>query len=613
MSYLQMAETTLPDMNKGIISLWFRDATKGNSAPVDEWPSGQWSEETAFTTMVPPDTQTMALNSSTPLAFFWNAYGIPIGVSGIGQIGINGPALVYMPTPPFFPTDGIHMMLTFGDPNQRYDYYPWQMVNPGVTDMVFYADGFGFALGFQTDVWPPPYAPYYTALGSFKVRNMTLSSPVNKPNFVSQSFIGVDEAGYLVICLQTNTKADYKGCALMMDQITDMKATATRLEFPGPPYTYTQIGFPYPDGRWYEVPGYWNGYQFHYRDISNEVMAAMPETFVIGGPPVALDFVAGPNVPDNSWHHLLFSFDISGSVTSTQPADPLGNLPEVHSQCKAWLAVDDKNYIGDGLQRRIKLPDGFTAPLLPGMGHDVLPFGPSSSYARDNLSLGPNDIVPRNVFIHGFGGNPRDGVSFYASNTPVQQPGDFGGEWMPVGDFKALSWAAALWPLYGDGVAPGNWYPILEPPRPPDPQPLDLPTYSCSSFNLPVHGHPIGIPASARHLKHNTGIEMAELQIWAGQTLDTGDEKMRRLFIDYPRNEDGSPDTNQSLQPVDPSVAEEVLGKPDVLLHGNENWQEGINTGKSGTDPKTFKSDPNGQFTPVARIEKFEPEPEIGK
>jgi hypothetical protein len=594
MSYLEMAASPLPDMKQGIISLWFRDITLGTAPPAEPWPAGVWTPGT--NSMVPPDTNAIVNTLVPPALFYWNAYGSPLAQFGGA---LTGPASVFMATPPPFATDTMHMLLTFGNPNQSYNYGEWQLEYPSVIEAVEYL-GSPFVVSSQ----PPPYKIYNHYIGDdgkFKVANMRIASKVSKPNMVPQSFIGVDADGYLIICLQTDTNATYKGCAFQIDEITELKAGGTQLIIDGPPYTYTQIGFPYPDGHWIQQDGYWNGYQFKYKDISNDVMGAQPETFIIGGPGVFLDVVPGPRVSGAGWHHVLFSFDISGAVTATQPDDPVSGKPTATTQCKAWLAVDDHNYTGMALQKRLRLPDGLIRPLLPGMGHDLLPFGPSTSYGRPDFTpeLKPNDILPQNVWIHGFSGNPKKGLPRCASNAPIlTEASDFA----PAGDFDPLYWAGAEWPLYGNGVAPGPWLPILDPPHPTvaDPAGFDLPSYQCDSFNIPVFGYPIGIPVATRHLTHNTGVEMGELQIWANKTLDTSNINARRLFID------------DVGKPVPPGVAARTLGRPDVLLHGTSDWKEGVNSGQAGLD-----ADNNiirtGQFKPIAKIERFLPDPELGK
>lgn len=583
-----MLTAQLPDMNKGIISVWFRDATKASEPSPDEWPEG----------MVPPDATNEPAAVSPSSVFFWSGYGMPI------IQGVNGPAPVYMPWPPPFAIDQKHLILTFGDPNQSYTYYPWALEFPGVIPAVQYTGSPVPGIGYNPKDWPPPYAPYYINLGDshgkFRVANYRIGDPVDMPNMIPQSFIGIDKDGYVIICLQTKTKANYKGMAYMLDEIQELWAKPTYLVLYGPPYTYTQVGFPYPDGHWEYAGDYWNGYQFSYKDVSNEVMGAQGETFVLGGPAVFLDVVAGPRVVDDRWHHLLFSFDISGSVTCNQPAGDISARPILHTDCKAWLAVDDVNYNGMALQRRLVLPDGFIAPLLPGMGHDVTPFGPVTSYSRDAFvpPIGDNEIIPQNVWIHGFSGLPRAGLPWLSSASGIST-GPPENQYYPAGDFNGLAWTGTLWPLYAD-VAPGEWKPIMTPPRPtvPDPATFDLPQYECSGFMLPITNHPIGIPASQRHLKHNTGVVMAELQIWANKTIDTTLESNRRLFVD------------KNGEPTKMEIAEKYLGRPDVRLHGTTDWQKGRNSGRIGEDDKgnVIKS---GQFTPIADINKFLPDPSL--
>lgn len=607
MSYLEMASAPLPNMNKGIISFWFRDPSKGTAPSDKDWPSGQWLETTADSTMVPPNVVNLT-STLDDVASWWNSYGMPIQ----NFPGILGPTPLYMPVPPAFITNrGMHMLLTFGNPNQSYDYYPWRLEYPSVIDFVYYANSLFPFPAFQPESFPAPYAPYYVNLGNhggkFRNINMTLvASPVNHPGFVPQSFIGINKDGHLIICLQTNTKATYTGHAYMMETVTNLLASATRLIIDGPPHTYNQVGFPYPDGHWVEYPGYWNGYEFRYKDISQEIMGCQMESFIIGGTgPGILGVLSGaPVIRDGSWHHVLFSFDISGSVSVDQPVvfDIGTNPPTGHTGCRAWLAVDDKNYTGDALQPGVPdTPGVLTGGALPGMDTGVLGnFGISTSYSRDSFgNLGPNDILPRQAYIHPVTGNPRDGLIRHASASGIAEHDT---KWFPAGVYNPLSWAGSLWPLYGDGVAPGPWLPTMTPAAPstPDPKTFDTPHYQCSKFSIPVNGHPIGIPASAHHLAHNTGVEMAELQIWANQTLDTGDPNMRRLFID----KDGKPTSTET--------AEKVLGTPDIRLHGTNNWKKGKNTGTSGIDPDG-NTISRGQFEPVAKIEKFLPDPQLGK
>jgi len=580
-------------MSSGIISLWFRDLSVGTAPAADEWPSGRWTQATADTTMLPPDTLELVKTLTPPQIFYWNSYGIPL--TGVLGSAFAGPQTVIMPSPPPLAASEMRMVLTFGDVGQTYDYCEWVLEHPSLTNPVIFIPNFGVI--YRVTDWPPPYKPYFKFLGGnpvgddgkFVVANMKLKAPQNKPNMVPQSFIGISKEGYLTICLQTNTKADYKGYAFQIDHMTEITATQTI----------------HVTGGWSRIPGYWDGFQFWYEDISNKIMGVQPESFVLGGTNSG-EFPIPPRVNDNTWHHLLLSFDISGEVRQKHAAEPFpisgGFVPPVTSTtCKAWYALDDKNYTDASLQHAIKFPNGISSPQLDGMGKNgIFSFGPNASLSRAQLDLGPNDIVPQNVWVRGFWGNPRDGLPRFNSAAGVFKAG-----LAPVfseGDFNFLVYSSDLWVLFG-GPYPGPWFGTIDPPRPTNPDPekdLDVPTYSCSGFEIPTNGNIIGIPSSEYHLKHNSGVEMAELQIWANKTLDTSDEGLRRLFID------------EHGKAVPPSVAAEKLGKPDILLHGTNNWKKGKNTGTTGVDSKGVLV-PGGQFNPVAKIEKFLPDPQLKK
>jgi hypothetical protein len=149
-----------------------------------------------------------------------------------------------------------------------------------------------------------------------------------------------------------------------------------------------------------------------------------------------------------------------------------------------------------------------------------------------------------------------------------------------------------------------------------------------SSFgtdNVPSNPSQIPAPPSVKRGIDNSGgtaliapiekIELAELQIFSGVTLDTGVEANRRAFIDYKRDENGNPirdeDGKRTLQPVNPKQAEKLLGnKPAVLLHGSTKWQDGKNTGSLGIDADGEEI-PSGQFQPTGEIKKYSPDPSI--
>jgi len=638
MSYLEMGDSPLPDMTSGIISFWFREIKKQepHPPPAKDWPQGFWTEANANTVMVPPNAQYSITNDAAfkSHAMFFNPYGLKFEGTGGAILGDKflGPASVWIPNSPPDPfntmsgnagghadTDmskfGIRTLLVFGNPDIDYEYCTWRAERPGVTEAVEYLPTLVGGAQFQLPDWPPPYIPYYGSPrvnddinnshpsagkeGKFTVGNYRLNDPEAKGK-VPPSFIGIDNEGRLVINLQTNTSATYKGMSFELKAIHELAVTATYLKI-RVPFTYTQLGFPLPDGDWIAVPGYWNGYEFEYKDISQEIMGAAPESFLIFASTQGIfDALAvGPTVKNGGWHHLLFSFDISGSVSvdQTDPANPV-----VESNCKAWLAFDDQNYTGENLQNRPPCHDGSLLPQLRGTHtSQLLDGGPCTTYKRSATHIAHECILPRNAWLHGRLGKPKDGLRQFAAATDLITPDNTtsinnGGV---VGDFDWRPWTGSEWPLYGAGVAPGPWQATFQPQRPtvPDPKTFDSPSYFCEGFSIPTKGHPIGIPCSSSTVTNNTGVEMAELQIWANRSVDAGLVNIRRLFID------------KEGKPVSPAVAEEALGKPDIMLHGSQNWIKGKNTGAMDVDIR----DQRQHFTRVADIQRFKPEPELKK
>jgi hypothetical protein len=129
-------------------------------------------------------------------------------------------------------------------------------------------------------------------------------------------------------------------------------------------------------------------------------------------------------------------------------------------------------------------------------------------------------------------------------------------------------------------------------------------------------GNPLGIPTSAAFVDNVYKVEMAEFQMWTGVILDTSVVKNRRAFIDFERDSDGRPiedkDGAKTLKPVDPEKAEKLLGKkPDVMLHGVNNWQNGKNTGTTGIDTVTGNPIPAGQFALTGWIKRYVPDPSL--
>jgi hypothetical protein len=141
-------------------------------------------------------------------------------------------------------------------------------------------------------------------------------------------------------------------------------------------------------------------------------------------------------------------------------------------------------------------------------------------------------------------------------------------------------------------------------PVPPDPFVTggnENPEYHRAASPMPMNAGPVGLPASAEYVQTIYHCEMAELQFFSDLVFDTNDLSRRRAFVDA----DG--------KPVDPAETETILGqRPAILLHGSGNWKTGYNTGSVGVEIDTNgekTSLPGGQFTPVAKIAKYKPEP----
>ena len=138
----------------------------------------------------------------------------------------------------------------------------------------------------------------------------------------------------------------------------------------------------------------------------------------------------------------------------------------------------------------------------------------------------------------------------------------------------------------------------------------DRPEYEFTPEALPTAGFPVCIPAGEKMVDYNQNIILAELQIWADQSLDVSDESNRRLFIK--ENDKGE------LVPASMRKAAEKLGKPHVKLHGTSNWKKGYNTGTlgvriigEGTPDERKEKIEEGQFTPTGQIDRYKPDPKL--
>lgn len=567
MSYLQLDRAPIPNMTKGIISLWFKGAAaKAANAPEESWPFKG-----------PPDRTT---NLPLPVAsalVFWDLYGEKT------PFGIRSPPPMIHPLPPvthlhadvpaaaILPHDKFNILMSFGDPDLEYAYRPWVCKQiseyPGVLET---------PPPFVYEKFPPPYRAHFKIFptgplrgqpigidGKIPVCNIQLAEAAEPAKIIPQSFIGLTSDKELRILLQTDTKATYQGYMYTPTKAKELFAQATI--FHAPTTSPPRAGF------WGYIGPYWAGWQFTYQDTSEQLMTAWPEFFMINGPRI---------VDDDKWNHLLLSFDISGKVSLTVS----GLTPNCTTECRAWLAVNDVNVIDYDVQDYPGPP-----PYLPEIPPDLNSL-PYDMWSRSELGLGSNDIVPENVFLHGQSGNPRE-------NLPRAYAADLGSG---VAGFCEHLNPYAYLSFLGLGGGPG----IVDPVTVPDPKMFATPSYECSGFSIPTHHKPLGLPAASPHVSHVRGAYMAELQMWVDKTLDTSVLTNRRLFI----AEDG--------KPVSMDVAEKVLGKPDIVLHGTSRWQDGFNTGSSGVSNNSEGDQeklPEGQFTPVGKIDKYEPDPDLSK
>jgi hypothetical protein len=117
---------------------------------------------------------------------------------------------------------------------------------------------------------------------------------------------------------------------------------------------------------------------------------------------------------------------------------------------------------------------------------------------------------------------------------------------------------------------------------------------------LPTYASPVGnisfgtmsVPSHPDYVDKIRKVEMAELQLFTGISMDTGIEVNRRFFL-----------TADGL-PANPLSAELGLGQaPDVQFHSQNDFISGTNVGGAGT---------TGNFSPTGTINPFTPGPQIG-
>jgi hypothetical protein len=263
--------------------------------------------------------------------------------------------------------------------------------------------------------------------------------------------------------------------------------------------------------------------------------------------PLTIGKATGPGVPDLA-ADTWHHLLISWDVTGSISCG--GDSTVINSNFKMYLALDGKNYSKGDLPANWIGDAGGTVDMPPG-----------------SAGTEPNTILTTDSALNDlpWPGEPEiDEPDYYHNGWP---PGSFAGT---IGSLSATK-------LY----VPGS------------------PHYTDDS----------------RDINSIYQVEMAELQIFLDRTLDTSIEKNRQAFIDYERDSAGKPvadkDGNLTLKPVAPAKAEDLLKKrPEVLLHGTDNWKVGKNTGSLGINAKD-EIIAAGQFKPTGKIEKYEPDPSI--
>jgi hypothetical protein len=276
-----------------------------------------------------------------------------------------------------------------------------------------------------------------------------------------------------------------------------------------------------------------------------------PDAIVAGDP-----FNSPITIEPDKWHHLLLSFDVSQSTAATGgtvfDVYPCGPDPDRTLNLISAIASPCKMWIALDDQN-------YTDEYLA---------DPRASPDRESIGLGANDVASYNNLY----------TTFVVNGGTTSR----------------------TWEVSGL-VADRNW-PVA-----------GMPIYTYAGEDLPVQGHEFGIPGTTSLVDRIRRVEMAELQMWTDVTLDTGNVLNRRAFVDA----DGLPvDPTKGTDDDPRAPAERLLGKkPEILLHGNEHWQKGYNTGTLGIEidvAGNVTKKPSGQFQPISGIEKYKPEPALG-
>ncbi len=206
--------------------------------------------------------------------------------------------------------------------------------------------------------------------------------------------------------------------------------------------------------------------------------------------------------------------------------------------------VNDKNLAGDTWHHLLVSFD-----LSAGIIAAANPY-PNSPYA--NASLGHSAVCKMWVAI--------DDTNYSGTNN-LTGPSGFDGIYVTGGGANDITTRVALAIATADNT----------PPLVSNLLPANNQSYNSGSLSVPAGSASIGIPAPVYYEGNILKVEMTELQIYTGVSLDTSVTANRRAFIDASR------------KPVSSAAAISLLGQsPDVLFHTAVNWEAGHNTGTGG-------------------------------
>lgn len=250
---------------------------------------------------------------------------------------------------------------------------------------------------------------------------------------------------------------------------------------------------------------------------------------------LAEDPYTGPSdLSDGSGNESIV-LESGGWIGTSSITDLSANLNLVAPE---QFLVDSRHAITGDKWIHLLLSFDFSADCVTEAGHDTIDEGTSSAcklwYAIDDVNYdGQDNLGP---FFVDDGDDPN---AILTNN--------------------AYGIADSLVGLVGNRVVPAS-------------------TCNWSSSPVPSSSAAIGFPVSSGFSDFNEVIEMADIQVFTGVSIDTSIEANRRAFV----KNDGA----GHISPASPKLAQTLLGKrPEILLR--KGWASGTNDGTAGTFTKT--------------------------